>query len=322
MMSGIWFALLLLCLLMYVVLDGYDLGIGIATLFERDARHRFEMLEQVALAWDGNETWLVLLGVSLWAGFPPAFGTLLPHAYLPLVVMLFSLIVRGVAVEMASQAPPGIGWQRAFGTASLTASLAQGAVLGTLTGGHHVWFSVLTASAVACGYLALGCAYLKGRTTSTVRARSARAGIVATLLATALGTAFLVAVGSTHAPLNLHGPARAITFAGLLLFATAGAVTALVTLRSAASDTLPFAGLATATVALALAVAVARYPVILPPALTVSGSVAPGTTMAFLAVGIGLNMPLILFYNWFAHHAIRGERHGVPDGGLAPQAQE
>ena len=103
-MPIIWFGEVLLCLAMYVVLDGYDLGIGVATLAERDWRHRHEMLEQVAQAWDGNETWLVLLGVSLWAGLPLAFGTILPHAYLGLIVMLFSLIVRGISVEMASRA--------------------------------------------------------------------------------------------------------------------------------------------------------------------------------------------------------------------------
>jgi len=106
MMSDAWFVLILVCLLLYVVLDGYDLGIGIASLFERDGHYRHEMLELVAQAWDGNETWLVLLGVGLWAGFPLAFGTILPHAYLPLIVMLFAIIVRGVSVEMASQAAP------------------------------------------------------------------------------------------------------------------------------------------------------------------------------------------------------------------------
>jgi cytochrome d ubiquinol oxidase subunit II len=311
MMSGTWFVLILLCLLMYVVLDGYDLGIGIATLFERDAGHRLETIEYVARAWDGNETWLVLLGVSLWAGFPLAFGTVLPHAYLPLIVMLFSLIVRGVAVEMVSQAPPGTGWQRAFGLASLTAALAQGFTLGTLTDSDRVyagtdfgWFSVLTALAVPCGYLALGCAYTKWKATGELRATAARRGIAATSLATVLGAASLVAVGGTAAPLNLHSPGRAIAFTGLLLFAAVGVATALVTLRPAAeSDVLPLAGIVTATVALGVAVVVARYPVILPPALTVTGSVAPDNTMVFLAVGIGLNMPLILFYNWFAHRA-------------------
>ncbi len=133
MMSDAWFVLILVCLLLYVVLDGYDLGIGIASLFERDGHYRHEMLELVAQAWDGNETWLVLLGVGLWAGFPLAFGTILPHAYLPLIVMLFAIIVRGVSVEMASQAAPAPAWERAFGIASLVAALAQGVVLGTLT---------------------------------------------------------------------------------------------------------------------------------------------------------------------------------------------
>src|SRR5947209_8095469 len=133
-MSITWSALLLLCLLMYVLLDGYDLGIGIAMLFERDERHRREMLEQVAVAWDGNETWLVLLAVGLWAGFPLAFGTILPHAYPALIVMLLALVIRGVSVEIVSQAhlaPPR--WMRAFSLASLAAALAQGVALATLT---------------------------------------------------------------------------------------------------------------------------------------------------------------------------------------------
>ena len=161
-MAFLWFLLILLCLLMYVSLDGYDLGIGIGTLFERDERHRRDMLEQVAAAWDGNETWLVLLAVALWAGFPQAFGTILPHAYLPMIVVLLSLIVRGVSVEMVSQAPPAPRWVTAFGIASLVAALAQGVLFGTLTMqltvvdgafsgsafGAIGWFSVLAAATV------------------------------------------------------------------------------------------------------------------------------------------------------------------------------
>src|SRR3989440_9941328 len=128
-MSFMWFLLILLCLLMYVALDGYDIGIGIATLIERDGSRRHEMLELVAQAWDANETWLVLLAVGLWAGFPLAFGAILPHTYLALIVVLLSLIVRGISVEMASQAPPAPRWERAFGVASLVAALAQGVVL-------------------------------------------------------------------------------------------------------------------------------------------------------------------------------------------------
>ena len=328
-MATAWFVLIVLFLVMYVVLDGYDLGIGVATLFERDRRRRYEMLELVAPAWDGNETWLVLLVVSLWAGFPLAFGTILPHAYLVLIVVLLSLIVRGISVEMASQEHPAPGWERAFGVGSLVASVAQGVVIGTLTSkltvvdgafagspfGSLGWFCVLTAASVTCGYLALGYAYTKRKATGELRATAGRRGAVSAVVASVLAVACLAAINGTATPLNLHGPGRAIAFAGLLLFAAAGVVMALVTLRPAARyDSVPFAGLVTATVALMTAVVVARYPVLAPPALTIADTAAPYTTMVFLAVGIGVNVPLVLFYNWFAHHAFRGKLNAAPAG--------
>lgn len=328
-MATVWLALILLCLLLYVVLDGYDLGLGIATLFERDAATRHRTLEEVAVAWDGNETWLVLLGVSLWAGFPLAFGTILPHAYLAVIVLLFSLIVRGVSTEMASQAAPAPRWVRAFGIASLTAALAEGVVLGTLTqkltlvGGAFSgspfgavgWFCALGGVTVACVYLALGYAYLKAKTTDELRERAARRGTVAALAATLLAIPCFGAVNATAAPLKLHGPVRSIAFVCLLLFAAGGLATAFLTLRpSSRYDLLPLAGLVTAVVAAVVAVVVARYPVLAAPSLTVADSSAPSTTLTFLAVGIGLNVPLILFYNWFAHHAFRGRLDAASNG--------
>jgi cytochrome bd ubiquinol oxidase subunit II len=321
-MSTAWFLLILLCLLMYVVLDGYDLGIGVATLIERDVQRRREMLELVAQAWDANESWLVLAAVALWAGFPLAFGAILPHTYLALIVMLLSLIVRGISLEMASQAPPAPRWERAFGVASLVAAVAQGVVLASLTAnltivngafsgspfGSIGWFSVLAAATVTCGYLALGYAYVKWKTTGGLRAHAGRRGTVTAVLASVLAAACLVAVNGTDAALNLHSPGRAVAFAGLLLFAAIGVVIALVTLRPTVSyDSAPIVGLATATVALVVAVVVARYPVLIPPALTLDDAVSPPNTMVFLAVGIGLNVPLLFFYNWFAHRTFRGK---------------
>jgi len=240
-MATIWFLLILLCLLMYVVLDGYDLGIGIATLIEPDAGHRHEMLEQVAQAWDGNETWLVLLGVSVWAGFPAAFGAMLPHAYVPVIVMLFALIVRGVSVEMASQAHPAPRWEKAFGIASLVAALAQGVAATTLIGAVG-WFSGLAAVTISCAYLALGYGYTRRKATGELRARAGHRGMVSGVLASILVVACLI-VGAV---LGMHGPALLST-------------------------------------------------------------PAPRSTLEFLVIGIGLNVPLILFYNWFAHHAFRGD---------------
>lgn len=326
MMPFAWFVLILLCLLLYVALDGYDLGIGIATLAERDPEHRQQMLELVGTAWDGNETWLVLLGVGLWAGFPLAYGTILPHAFLPLIVMLFALIVRGVSIEMASWRAPAPGWVRAFGVGSLVAALAQGVVASTLAadltiaGGAYEgsafgalsWYSVLTAVAVPAFYLALGYAYTRWKTDGELHAKSGRRAIVATLAAIVASAACLGAVNATAAPLNLASPVRAFGFGGLLIFAVAGAVMAMVALRPAArSDALPSYGLVIAAVAGFLAVVVARYPVLIPPGLTVSNAASPGTTMEFIAIGIGLNVPLNLLYTWWAHYAFRGRKASV-----------
>jgi cytochrome d ubiquinol oxidase subunit II len=304
------------------VLDGYDLGVGIGTLFERDRQHRRDMLEQVAHAWDGNESWIVLLAVILNAGFPLAFGTILPHAYIPLIIMLLALIARGVSVEMASQSPLDIRWERAFGIGSLFAALAQGVVLGTLTQtltvvngafsgapfGAIGWFSVLSGVALTCVYLALGYAYVKKKATGELRAKAGRSGVMSAVLATVLVVASLVALRATAAPLNLNDSARVIGFGALLLLAAGGVAITLATLRSASRhDSLPYVGLVTSAVALILALAVARYPVLAPPALTVYNTVAPNTTMEFLVVAFALNLPLLLFYNWFAHRAFRGK---------------
>jgi cytochrome d ubiquinol oxidase subunit II len=170
------------------------------------------------------------------------------------------------------------------------------------------WFSVLAAATVTCGYLALGYAYTKWKTSEDLRAHAGRRGMMTAGLASVLAAASLVAVNDTDAPLNLHGPGRAIAFAGLLLFAATGVVMSLVTLRPAVTyDSVPVVGLATATIALVVAVVVARYPVLIPPTLTLDDTVSPPNTMVFLAVGIGLNVPLLLFYNWFAHREFRGK---------------
>jgi cytochrome bd ubiquinol oxidase subunit II len=331
LMAVLGLVLVLVCLLMYVVLDGYDLGVGVGILIERDPGHRRRMLESVAVGWDGNETWLILLGVTLWSAFPLAFGTLLPHAYLPLVVLLLGLIVRGVSVEMASQTPQGHRWTTAFGVGSLLAAFSQGFVLGTLTSPLHQVgdafsgptfgafgiFPVLSGLTVVATYTALGYAYTKQKTVGRLREAAARRGRVATAVTAGLVLAVLVAISTTATPLNLAGPQRAFTFGVLLLFAAAGVVASLVTFgwrqQSGAADTVPIAGLSVAVVALVLALLAARYPVIVPPDLTIYDKVSPSSTMNFVLIAIALlNMPLVLAYNVFAHRAFRGKLETEP----------
>jgi cytochrome bd ubiquinol oxidase subunit II len=332
----LWLTVMLVAALMYVVLDGYDLGLGVASLLEPNPVHRRRLLESVAVGWDGNETWLILLGVGVWAGFPLAFGTVLPHLYLVLIIMLFALIVRGVSVEMASQRAPAAAWVRAFGVASLVATFAQGMALGGLATDVAIrgdawsgtalesftWFSVLTGCAYTALCTALGYAYAWLKTVGELQVTAARRGLVAVLVAGVLVAVALAAMRGTAAPLNLSTPGREAAFIGLLLFAVSGLLTAAATIRrtggSGPVEWLAFAGLAVFTIATALAVVVGRYPVLAPPDLTLAKAVAPDRTMTFVAVGIGLNMPLVLFYNLFAHRAFRGKLDLEPRTADAP----
>src|SRR5438874_6544472 len=128
-----WLAITLFALLMYVGLDGFDLGIGMLLLVQRRTSHRKEMMEIVATAWDGNESWLVLVGVALFGGFPLAYSTLMPALYIPVVVMLFALIFRGIAIEFQSQSETyARGWGMVFGVGSLVAVVCQGVVAGAV----------------------------------------------------------------------------------------------------------------------------------------------------------------------------------------------
>jgi cytochrome d ubiquinol oxidase subunit II len=336
-MTIAWLAVVLVSLLMYVVLDGYDLGVGVGVLLEPSATHRRRMLESVAVGWDGNASWLILLAVSLWAGFPLAFGTILPHAYLPLIVMLIGLVVRGVSVEMASQGPPARRWTTAFGVGSLLAAFCQGFALGTLTSAVRIedgaftgstfgafgWFPVLSGLAVTAAYTALGYAYTKQKSSGSLRQTAGGRGQIATAVTAALLLVLLATINGTAAPLDLGTPQRAFTFWFLLLFAVAGGVTAAVTFgwtrRTSAADTLPLAGLTVATVATFLAFVAARYPVIVPPDLTIYEAASPESTMTFLLIAIALlNMPVVLAYNVFAHRAFRGKLDTEPSAGTAP----
>jgi cytochrome d ubiquinol oxidase subunit II len=332
MMATLWICVILLCFLMYVVLDGYDLGLGIASLLERRPDRRRDMLEEVAVAWDGNETWLILLGVSLWAGFPVVFGTLLPHLYLPLVVMLFGLIVRGVSVEMASQVPESSSWVSAFGWASLVAAGAQGFALGSLAspvearGGYAAWFAVLCAVLLALVYVAAGYAHAVRKFTGELQASAAARGRTSLIAAAVLFIAVVSTMQATAAPLDLATPARAAAFTGLVLFTAAGVGTALVAFgtvprsagaESAAAEKVPSVALAVAVVAGVLALLAGRYPRV-GEGFDLASAAGPHNTMTFLLVGVGLNIPLVLGYNLFAHHAFRGKavRHGhLPDEG-------
>jgi len=344
MLALIWAGVILLCLMFYIIFDGYDLGIGILSMFEKDKARKKEMLETVASNWDGNETWLVLLGVSLFAGFPLAFGIVLPYLYIPLICMLFALIVRGVSIELVSNEFHSKLWMRLFGIGSLVAALAQGIAIGAVmqvaafegaryTGGVFDFFSVVSVTSAVTlvfVYVALGFGYLQHRHLSMQAESSAlelgglmkrgKLGIILAGIAAVL-MAFILQPWSLLAEATL---VRTLAFWALLVASIgAFAVTAATFNRKRPGVPtfheryLPFMGVVVAVVAFLLAFTVARYPQILPN-LTLAQTVSPDISVNFLIIGIAiLNIPLVLFYNWFSHRVFSGSV-GKRSGGPVP----
>ena len=326
-MATVWFAIVLLCLVMYVTLDGYDLGIGSLLLLERDPGQRREMVNIVATAWDGNESWLILFGVTLWAGLPGMYSVVLPDLYVPLVVMLLALVVRGVAIEMASasSAVPR-AWGLLFGVGSVVAAFSQGVAVGGLLSGVTVRdgafagrtfdfldaYSMLTGLATVLLYALAGAAFLRLKTLGSFRVRTGAVGRVLVGLTVAVTVVVALSIPATQASLRLGSPGRVVLFTGLVLVAAAGLVVAWTGFGDR-PDRWPVTGIAVAEVAGLLALVSAVFPVVVPPHLTIDQVKSPGSTFVFLLIGVGLNIPLLLFYSWYSHRVFRGKYQVPPE---------
>lgn len=183
-MLQFWVGILAVSILLYVLLDGFDLGVGILFGTTRDMARRSAMIAVIAPVWDGNETWLVVTGVVLWAAFPAVYATLLSAFYLPLLFMLSGLILRGVAFEFRHMTERTRGlWDIAFAAGSLVAAFTQGLMVGALveglpialgqyTGGDLGWlspFAVLCGVGLCIGYALLGACWLIRKTEGELR---------------------------------------------------------------------------------------------------------------------------------------------------------
>jgi cytochrome bd ubiquinol oxidase subunit II len=327
-LSDVWMVFVVLALTMYIVLDGYDLGIGVLALFERDAKRRREMHELVAWTWDGNESWLVLLALTLWGGVPLVTGVAMPALYIPVILMLFSLIARGVALELIEHHD---GWHplwgRLFGIGSLVAAFCQGAAFGGLVAGfnhhgdtfaggpftflHHGYAALTGLTAVAL-YVVAGSAFLYLKTDGETQRRAARTGRIA-VLALGIGTAASWLLASGAGPLTLHPGATArlpIWISGAALVA-AGLAFAWRAFRSdpsgGRSDRAPvFATLAVYGGGLLIAGGL-LYPTLVAPDITVHSAASPHSSLLFLTIGVGVVIPVVLTYQAFGYWVFRGK---------------
>ena len=312
-----------LAVAMYVVLDGFDLGIGILFPYFHSESLRDQMMNSVAPFWDGNETWLVLGGTGLFVAFPLAYALIMPALYVPVILMLLALVFRGVAFEFRWVAKPHHRrWDLAFAAGSTAAAFTQGLILGGLLSGIPVvngqfagapfgWcnaFSLTCGCAVVTGYALLGACWLVMKTSAEAEAR-ARA--VARPLLIAL-LAFIVLV-SVWTPLEFARVAeRWFSWPDLFYLSPVPLITAALALGcwrglSGTHVSLAFysaVGLFLVTLA---GLAISTLPLVVPPQVTLWQASAAPPSQAFILAGMGVLVPLILGYTVFVYRTFRGK---------------
>jgi len=318
----VWAVVIAFGIFVYVLLDGFDLGLGVLFLAAPSHEARDRMMRSVAPVWDGNETWLVLGGAALFAAFPLAYAVILPALYLPLVLMLIGLILRGVAFEFRFKADSSrFLWDWAFAGGSLLATLMQGIALGAFiqgfavadrryAGGAFDWltpFSVLTALALVAGYVLLGCGWLimktEGELLEWAHGQAKRA-LVAVVL--------FVLVVSLWTPLqNGEVATRWFSWPNIVMFSpvpivTAAVVGALYRALQLRRVYLPFLLTAALFVLSYAGIAVSFFPYIIPPDVTIWQAASPPETQRFLLVGLIPILPVILGYTCWNYYVFRG----------------
>lgn len=315
LMAGV----LAFAILMYVLLDGFDLGVGMLSALVPEPAWRDRMVDSIAPVWDGNETWLILGGAILFAAFPAAYGLVLPALYLPVIGMLLALIFRGVAFEFRVKARRSRRlWDFAFAAGSGAAAFLQGVLLGIFITGigndaplglGSAIFPMLTGVALMAGYALLGATWIVLKTDGPLRDWAARcsrqlllvvmAGIAMISAVTPLASAAVAErwFGDLWRTLAL-APVPLITagVAWWLWRALAGSRDGLIFRLSQAVFGLGFIGLG-----------VSLWPYAVPFSMTIWDAAAPASSLAFTAVAVVCTLPLVLIYTGYAYLVFRGK---------------
>jgi len=319
----IWTLILGMAVFFYVLLDGFDLGVGILYGLAPDTASRNTIMNSIAPIWDGNETWLVFGGLGLFAAFPVAFAVIIPAVYFPILVMLLALVFRGVAFEFRFRdAEHKTFWDHAFNYGSAIATFAQGIVLGSFIQGYEVSgrqfsgsslafltpFSLMTGLALLFGYGLLGAGWLILKTEGDIQAAARRHGRICLI-----GVLAAIAVVSIWTPVTSPMvAARWFSWPNILILAPvpiATAATALVTWRALGSraETMPFAGAVLLFVLSFIGIAISLYPMIVPYHFTLWEAASSERTQAFLLVGTLVLLPVILMYTGWSYWVFRGK---------------
>jgi cytochrome bd ubiquinol oxidase subunit II len=313
-----WAGVIVVGILMYVILDGFDLGVGILFGTTGDEALRDEMMAAIAPVWDGNETWLVVIGTSLFAAFPTAYAVFLPAFYIPVLLLLFGLVFRGVAFEFRHAGARGL-WNRGFYIGSAVAAFVQGAAVGAMirgipvasgqyVGGAFEWLAplpILCGIGLVLGYALLGAGWLVLKCEGALR-EWARRRIpwLAIAVLVVLAAAFQQTLAeSERIATDLEDRSWGLIFPAIGLLAMAGVILGVRWRR----DGVPFAMTVLFFVAAFFTLAVLFWPYMIPYRITVANAAAPDASLSFLFWGAVVVLPVIALYTLTVYWLFRGK---------------
>lgn len=326
MLPLVWAMLIAFGVIMYVILDGFDLGIGILFPWIRDHEHRGIMMNSVAPLWDGNETWLVFGGATLYGAFPIVYSTLLPILYMPIMVMLGSLVFRGVAFEFRFKAYKSrFLWDLAFAGGSTMAAFCQGIILGSFIQGHLLWqgfehsyiwltpFSILTGIAVVLGYALLGATWLILKTEGSLQKDMYNAAKI--LLFGVAGFMLIVSLWTPFTSPEIKERWFSIpNFYYLLPLPIISILAVLaefyyLTRSDPNTEKWPFILTVCLFLFSYIGLGISTWPYIIPRDLTIWEAAADDKSLIFQLVGTIILLPLLIAYSIYAYRVFKGKVH-------------
>lgn len=326
----VWFFILGLFLFLYVLLDGFDLGVGILSLTASSEERRSILMTSLGNVWDANETWLVLMGGSLFGAFPLAYATILNALYLPVIIMVVGLILRAVSFEFRENADRKWLWNAAFGAGSFLAALGQGFALGSVFEGIKVdadghfaggiwdwltWRTILVALTLIQGYVLIGSTYLILKTTGELQNTHYKTATIATwtTLAGAIFITVSTPIFSEHARSQLFSAPLVYIFAAIPILGICAIALLLRSLKRR-EENMPliwtFVIFALSFIGLGFVI----FPNIIPPSVTIYQAAASPSSLVFMLTFVGFLIPILLFYNIYNYVVFRGKIAGESYG--------
>jgi cytochrome d ubiquinol oxidase subunit II len=319
----VWFCILGLFLFLYVLLDGFDLGVGILSLTASSEERRSILMTSLGNVWDANETWLVLMGGSLFGAFPLAYATILNALYLPAVIMVVGLIFRAVSFEFRENADNKLVWNLLFGVGSFLAALGQGFALGSVFEGIKVdelghfaggiwdwltWRSILVALTLIQGYVLIGSTYLILKTTGELQQTYYKTATIATwtTLAGALFITISTPILSEEHRAQLFSAPLVYVFGAIPLLGLLCIGLLLRSLKRREENTpLIYTFLLFCLSFIGLGFVI--FPNIIPPSVTIYEASASPSSLVFMLTFIGFLIPVVLSYNIYNYVVFRGK---------------